>query len=89
MCTKGLRFGRALKIVKEYKESKPRSIWVIYYTIGHDYSKSLGQTLARYALYLKPHKLKKLKGEVNDCKIRSGNIGTYVKIISANCEGNY
>lgn len=84
-----MRFRRVLKIVKKYKESKSRSIYVIYYNIDYDCSKSLDQRLRRYALYLKFHKLKKLRGEVNDCKIRSGNICIHIKIVSTNYEGNY
>ncbi len=42
LCTKGLRFGGALKVVEKYREAGPGSVCLICCGIGHDCPGSCG-----------------------------------------------
>ena len=88
LCSKGLRFGGALKIVEKYWEAGPSSICMSCAGIRHDRLGGCGDRGVQCVICAGAHKAESHKCGVG-CTTKIGKICTHVTPKCANCEGNH
>lgn len=86
---KKLGFRNALKRLKKYYIAKNGSIYSVYCNISYNHLESCDQKLAKYTLYIGPHKLEEYRCEVNSYQIRLEKIYIYIMATYVNYQGNY
>lgn len=64
LCSKELRFQKALKVVERYWEAGPGLIYISYVSIGHDCLGECRNRALQCSIYLKSHKIKNYRCEV-------------------------
>lgn len=89
LCTKGLGFGGALKVVEKYWEAGPGSVCPICCGIGHDRPGNCGERPTKCSLCAGLRKLEEHKCGVSGCQVGWGKICVHVTATCGNCQGNH
>lgn len=89
LCSKGLRFSGALKVVGKYWEAGPNSVCMTCSGIGYDPLGGYGDKTAQCVICAGLHKSKNHKCGVTGCTSRRGKICTHILPKCANCGGNH
>ena len=89
LCSKGLRFGGALKVVEKYWEAGPSSICMSCAGIGHDRLGKCGDSGVQCVICAGAHKVESHKCGVTGCTAKIGKICTHVIPKCANCGRNH
>ena len=89
LCSKGLRFGGALKVVEKYWKAGPGSVCMSCAGIGHDCLGECGERAVKCVICAGAHKVENHRCGVTGCTIKMGKICTHVTPKCANCGGNH
>ena len=89
LCSKGLRFGGALKVVEKYWEAGPGSVCMSCAGVGHDRMGECGDRAIQCVICAGAHKVENHKCGVTGCTTKVGKICTHVTPKCANCGGNH
>ncbi len=89
LCSKGLRFGGALKVVNKYWEAGPSSIYMSCAGIGHDCLGECQDKAIQCVICTSAHKTENHRCGVTGCILKMGKLCTQVIPKYANCGGSY
>ena len=89
LCSKGLRFGGALKVVEKYWEAGPGSVCMSCAGVGHDCLGECGDRIVQCVICAGAHKAEDHRCGVIGCTAKMGKICTHVTPKCANCGGNH
>ena len=89
LCSKGFRFGGALKVVEKYREAGPSSVCMSCAGIGHDRLRGCGDRAIQCVICAGDHKVESHRCGVTGCMVKMGKIRTHVTAKCANCGGNH
>lgn len=89
VCSKGLRFGGALKVVEKYWEAGPGSVCMSCAGIGHDRLEECKDRAIQCIICVGVHKAENHRCGVTGCIVKGGEICTHVTPKYANCGGNH
>ena len=89
LCSKGLRFGGALKVVGKYWEAGPGSVCMSCPGVGHNRLGECRDRAIQCVICVGAHKAENHRCGVTGCTIKMGKICTQVTPKCANCEGNH
>ena len=89
LCSKGLRFGGALKVVEKYWEAGPSSVCMSCAGVGHDRWGECRDRAIQCVICAGAHKAENHRCGVTGCTIKMGKICTHVTPKCANCGGNH
>ena len=85
LCSKGLRFGGALKIVEKYWEAGPGLVCLSCAGVGHDCLEECGDRAVQCVICADVHKVEDHRCGVTGCTVKMGKICTHVIPKCANC----
>ena len=85
LCSGGLRFGGALKVVEKYWEARPSSVCLSCAGIGHDCLGECKNRAVQYVICAGAHKVQDHRCGVIGCTMKMGKICTHVTPKCANC----
>ncbi len=85
LCSKGLRFGGALKVVEKYWEAGPGSVCLSCAGVGHDRLGECGDRAVQCVICAGAHKVEDHRCGVTGCVVKMGKICTHVTPKCANC----
>lgn len=85
LCSKGLRFGGALKVVEKYWEAGPSSVCLSCAGVGHDRLGECGARAVQCVICAGAHKAEDHRCGVMGCTVKMGKICTHVTPKCANC----
>ena len=85
LCSKGLRFGEALKVVEKYWEARPGSVCLSCAGLGHDCLGECGDRAVQCVICAGAHKVEDYRCGVTGCTVKMGKICTHVTPKCANC----
>ena len=81
LCSKGLRFGGALKVVEKYWEARPGSVCLSCAGVGHDRLGECGGRAVQCVICAGAHKVEDHRYGVTGCAVKMGKItGCAVKM---------
>ena len=89
LCSKGLRFGGALKVVEKYWEAGPGSVCMSCASVGHDRLRQCGDKAVQCVICAGAHKVEDHRCGVTGCTVKMGKICTHVTPKCANCRGKH
>ena len=89
LCSKGLRFGGALKVVEKYWEAGPSSVCMSCAGVGHDRLGEWGDRSVQCVICAGLHKAENHRCGVTGCKVKMGKICAHVTPKCANCGGSH
>ena len=89
LCSKGLRFGGAPKVVEKYWEAGPGSVCMTCSGIGHDRLGGCKERPEQCVICAGAHKTENHRCGVTGCAAKKGKICIHVVPKCANCGGNH
>lgn len=89
LCSKGLRFGRALKVVEKYWEAGPGSVCMSCAGVGHNRLGECGDRTLQCVICAGDHKAENHTCGITGCNVKKGKICAYVMPKCANYGGNH
>ena len=89
LCSKGLRFGGALKVVEKYWEAGPNLVCMSCAGVGHDRLGECGDRAIQCVICAGAHKAENHRCGVTGCIVKMGKICTHVTPKCANCGGSH
>ncbi len=89
LCSKGLRFGDALKIVEKYWKAGPGSVCLSCAGIGHDRLRECADRGIQCVICTGAYKAEDHKCGVTGCTVKMGKIYTHVTPKCTNCGGKH
>lgn len=78
LCSKGLRFGGALKVVEKYWEAGTGSVCMSCAGVGHERLGECGDRAVQCVICAGDHKVENHRCGVNGCMVKTGKICTHV-----------
>lgn len=85
LCSKGLRFEGALKVVEKYWEVRSGLVYLSCAGIDHDCLRDCGDRVVQYVICADIHKVENYKYGITEYTIRMGKICTNVISKCTNC----
>lgn len=89
LCSKGLRFGGALKMVKKYWKAGPGLVCMSYAGVGHNCLGEYRKKAIKCVICASAHKVKNHRYGITGCTIKMDKIYTHVTPKYANCRENH